>query len=105
MWETGFAIYSFNLSGRPSGTFRNPSMSSEYAISFVLYPKSSSANLIPYALIASPILPTCGIPEAPRPLSTFMISRFLLSFRSLLIISSATLSNQVPLPIFSICSP
>jgi|GEM_PF-4371782 len=68
---------SCNESGSPSGTFLNPSKSSEYAINSDLYPKFSNANLTPYALTASPKLPMCGIPDAPKPLSTLIRSKFL----------------------------
>ena len=83
----------------PSGTFLNPSRSSEYAINSDLYPKFSNANFTPYALTASPKLPICGIPDAPRPLSTLSMSKFLPSFFSRSINSDANLSIHVPLPI------
>ena len=99
MVETGFAKYLFNHSGRPVGTFLRPSISSEYAISFDLYPKFLKEMATPYARTASPRLPMWGIPEAPIPLSTLIWSNGLPRLISLSIIPDATLSNQVPLPI------
>src|SRR5919109_1394536 len=103
--DTGLAMYSLSHGGKPLGIFLNPSMSSEYATRSDAYPKFRKANDTPYDLTASAMLPICGIPEAPRPLSTFINFRDLPKFLSRFIIESAILSSQVPLPIVSISGP
>ena len=92
------SICSSNVLGKPSGIFLSPSRSSEYAMSSDLKPRFSNASLTQNALTASPRLPIWGIPEAPRPDST--LSNFVsrpICF-SLSIISDASLSIHVPLP-------
>ena len=60
------------------------------------------ARETPYARTASPRLPICGKPDAPRPLSTNTNSSDLPISFSLLIILEASLSIQVPFPMISL---
>ena len=65
-------MYSLNISllGTLSGTFLNPSISSENAINFVgQLTIAISAFLTMVVLTTSPNVPMCGNPDGPYPVS------------------------------------